>query len=74
MQIESAINRIFTISMTEREAGILLSVVGRISGPSNGPRSFTSQIFDELTKLQVKRVGELGDSTLQFHEPREGPA
>lgn len=63
--------RTFTLNMSEQEAGILRSVVGRISGLPSGPRGFTSAVFDALTKLHVRSVGNLGDSSLSFREELE---
>jgi hypothetical protein len=59
--------RIFTLTLSETEAGALLKVMGRISGsPGNSPRGFCSEIYDQLTALSVKPLGECGETNLHF--------
>ncbi len=64
--------RTFTLTLTEGEAGVLLKLVGRVTGsPSASPRGFCSDLFDELTALHVRAVGELNEpSSFGF---RDGP-
>lgn len=68
MQITAAPRgRTFTLILTEGEAGVLLKVMGRVSGsPAGSPRGFCSAIYDALTTLNVRPVGEVGETALTF--------
>jgi hypothetical protein len=51
-----------TLVLTPYEAGVLHRVCGRLTGPYDGPRKVTREIWDALDEAGVKPVGRMIDA------------
>lgn len=61
----------YHLILSDKEASALLEVVGKITGPSNGPRGLVDKIYYALKNAGVRATFNTASGLIRFDRPME---